>query len=165
MTKRDELIAAMNPPRQQAWSPEAQELNLLLHDLAPPPGWQVAYELCDDDSPVSPNNRDVFDRERKPYWRRELARRRDVRGDDDAGDDVAGVPGDARNGTGHHVLLVLTHMETGAQMRRWVDRAALMAQRTPAAVQAHVDAAVADGEARVTRKRTRLAEAGARRPQ
>lgn len=163
MSKRDELVRAMNPAHGKVWSAEAQELNLLLHDLAadPPEGWTVAYEVCDDDSAHNPRNRDAFDRERKPAWRRELARRRDVLRDEDAADDLPEIPADAQGGAGHHVLLVLTHEETRAQIRRWVDRAELVAlvrrkDRTPAqkigVVRGHVDAALAAGGARVDRK-------------
>lgn len=163
--KRERLIRAMNPPGKRAWSPESQDLNLLLHDLANtmPAGWSLGYEMADDTPfPDGGSNLDVFDAEHKRAWRERLRRRRDD--DDDAADDLAAIPAE---GT-HHVLLELVHEETGATILRWVDRedlARIVRQpgRTPAqrltAARAHVSAAITDGEARVARKRQRL-EAG-----
>ena len=172
MARRERLIAAMNPRGKTAWSDDSQELNLLLHELEqhPPEGWQVRYELADDaPRPDGLDNRELFAEEQRAHWQRAFLDRRDRHGDTDAGDDLA-----AMQSSGQHVLLELVHEATNAHAYRWVDRESLMLMvrlknRTSAqklaALRVHVDAAVADGAARVTRKQQRLAEAGTRRPQ
>lgn len=164
MGTRDDLIRAMNPPGKQAWSPEAQELNLLLHDLAtnPPEGWKVSYELCNDDDERHPTNCATFQRERTYAWREHLTRRHAKYGDDDDLADRDAIPSD-----GHHVLIVLKHRESGAEVRRWVDRESLMltvrlknrsAAQKRVAIHQHIDAAIADAAPRVARKQALKAD-------
>lgn len=159
---RQRLIRAMNPPGKQAHSAETQALTLILHDLAsdPPPGWSIGYAIADDlPFPDGRSNLDQFAEDMRANWERQFA----ARNDEDAADDAAAMPS-----SGHHVVIEITHEETGARLVRWIDReefAAIVRQPglTPkqrlAAGRAYVDAAVRDGGARVARRRARLAAA------
>ena len=160
LPKRERLIRAMNPPGKRAHSPETQELTLLLHDLSVsmPDGWSMGYGIADDlPYPDGGSNLDTFAQEQRTFWEREFR----LRGDDDAADNLAAMPAD-----GHHILISLDHEETGAHVLTWIPRdqcAAIVRQpnRTPkqklAAMRAHVDAALVEGEAR---KQQRLKKAG-----
>jgi hypothetical protein len=162
---REALVRAMNPPEGIGWDAESQELNLLLFDLAadPPEGWIVQYEVCDGNG-ANPRNLEMFAGERRAAWRAHLRRRHEKYGDPDDLADIDAIPT-----SGHHALIVLKHVETGAEVRRWVDREALLGivrlkNRTPAQklalARVHLDAARADGALRVARKREALNAAG-----
>jgi hypothetical protein len=158
MSKRDELIRAMNPKNGKTWSAEAQALNLALFDQAAamPDGWTMTYDVCDDDTEHSPNNRAIFAAEHKAHVRNSLAARVDRFGDDDDKADMAAMPDG-----GDHVLIVLKH-ESGAVVRRWANRGELRDAKAPSgrvtlaarkdAIQSHIDAALTLGAARVKQR-------------
>lgn len=161
--RREAIIRAMNPPEGTAWDAESQELHLLLYDLSqsPPDGWIVQYEVSDGNG-ANPRNLDVFANERRRAWREHLHRRHEKFGDPDDLADIGAIPT-----SGHHALLVLRHVTTGAEVRRWVDREELRKvvvdtlrseQDKAAALRTHAAGAVADCLPRVARKRAAIVE-------